>query len=172
MVGEARARARGAVGARDVGNACTAGNGGGLYLFDAAPIVTGTTFAKNRAYNGGCVTLASTSSPTIENSILSFSVNSNAIYRYSENEVPTTTRCLIYGNDDGDDLVGVFSDILNEDPRFFGMLSGDLTLCSNSPCLPDNNAWTVLMGAYGEDCGECDTPVEAASWGRIKGLYR
>ncbi|MCD4690382.1 right-handed parallel beta-helix repeat-containing protein [bacterium] len=156
-----------------IGNSVISGYGGGLFLFSASPIITGTTFAYNRASNGGCITLATTASPTIENSILSFSRDSKAVYRYSENEVPTITQCVVYGNDDGDDLVGNYSDILNVDPRFCDMPAGDLTLCSNSECVLANNPWGVQVGAHGDGaCGECDAPVNAMSWGGIKSLYR
>jgi len=80
----------------------------------------------------------------------------------------------VYGNHEGDDLsFGAVSDTLCRDPRFCGMLSGDLTLCSNSWALPDNNGWSVQMGAHGDGgCGERDSPVEETTWGRVKGLYR
>jgi hypothetical protein len=146
--------------------------GGGLMVSTCSPVITGCTFARNKGSQGGCIRLSGGASPTIENSILCFSTAGPPIGRPTENEVPTTTRCIVYGNEWSDDLVGNFSDILYEDPRFCGMLSGDLTLCSNSAALPDNNPWTVLMGAHGEGCGDCETPVEDATWGRIKGLYR
>ena len=53
-----------------------------------------------------------------------------------------------------------------------GFWDGDLTLCGNSPCLPANNPWGVLIGAHDWSCGICASPVERVSWGQIKALYR
>jgi len=152
-------------------NNCVGHYGGGLYCFNASPHVTGTTFVRNRGATGGHIILAHDSDPIFENCILAFTASGPPVFRWNEEQSPTFTRCLVYGNDDGDDLVGTVSDTLHRDPRFCGVLSGDVTLCSNSPCLPGNNVWTVLMGAEGEGCGECDTPVEEMSWGSIKALY-
>jgi len=146
--------------------------GGGLFLFSSQANITGTTFAYNKGHLGTCIKLYGGSSPTIENCILAFGRIGIPIHRFDENDAVTTSRCVVYGNEYSDDLVGTFFDILYEDPRFCGMPTGDLTLCSNSPALPDNNPWTVLMGAHGSGCGDCDSPVEDATWGRIKELYR
>jgi len=147
--------------------------GGGVFLYSSQANITGTTFAYNKGAQGACIKLYDGSSPTIENCILSFGRVGAAIHRIDGGEAVTTSRCIVYGNELNDELVGTFYDILYEDPRFCGMLSGDLTLCSNSSALPGNNAWGVQMGAHGDGgCGECDSPVEASSWGRIKALYR
>jgi hypothetical protein len=147
--------------------------GGGIWLFGTDANITGTTFAFNRANLGTAIRLTTSGSATIENCIMSFGRIGTAIWRGGETEVVTTSRCIVYGNEYSDDLVGSVSDTLNRDPRFCGMLSGDLTLCSNSWALPGNNPWTVQMGAYGDGgCGECDTPVEDTTWGRVKALYR
>jgi len=149
--------------------------GGGLYLRGGgvAMTVTGCTFAWNKGNLGSCIRLYDGASPTIEDCILSFGRVGPPLFRFDEDEAPVTSRCIVYGNEYGDDLLGTVSDTLLRDPRFCGMLSGDLTLCSNSWALPGNNAWGVQMGAHGDGgCGECDSPVEASSWGRIKALYR
>lgn len=153
------------------GNDCPgSGGGGGLFLRRASPTLTGCTFAWNSVYYDGTSIHLSLASPTIENSILSFGWGGSAVYPPSE--MPTTTRCIVYGNENGDWLPGAVSDTLNRDPRFCGVLSGDLTLCENSWALPENNPWTVQMGAFGQGCGPCPTPVESSSWGRLKALYR
>ena len=58
------------------------------------------------------------------------------------------------------------------DPLFCDREGGDYSLCANSPCLPGNNPWGVTIGAYGEGCASCDSPVEATSWGAIKAMFR
>jgi hypothetical protein len=45
-------------------------------------------------------------------------------------------------------------------------------LCSDSPALPENNDWDVLVGAFGAGCGPCVTAVEHTSWGMIKATFR
>ena len=51
---------------------------------------------------------------------------------------------------------------------------GDLTLCSDSPCLPNNNGWAVTMGGLGQGCGDCGTglPGEEISWTTIRAVFR
>jgi hypothetical protein len=158
------------------GNQCpnATGGGGGLYLRDASPTITGCTFARNYAVHGAGIHLiwgAAESSPTIENCIFAFSTRGTAI-NADEGCEPVSERCIVFGNEDGNELAGTCSDTLVRDPRFCGLLTGDLTLCGNSPALPDNNPWTVLMGAHGEGCADCDSPVDRTTWGRIKELYR
>lgn len=153
-------------------NNCTGNYGGGLYCFNASPLITGTTFVRNRAVNGGHIVLAWDSDPIIENSILAFTAAGQSVHRWNEDQSPTFTRCLVYGNSGGDDLLGVISDTLNRDPRFCGVMSGDVTLCTNSPCLPANNVWTVMMGAEDSGCPDCTVPVEETTWGRVKALWR
>ena len=63
-------------------------------------------------------------------------------------------------------------DCLYEDPLFCDIASNDYSLCTNSPCLPEGNPWGVTIGAHGEGCPSCNTPVESTSWGAIKALYR
>jgi hypothetical protein len=153
-------------------NNCTgAAGGGGLYLRTEPSVLTGCTFAWNRAANGGNVRLRNGCSPTIENCIIAFSQNGEGLLA-DEGCEPVCSRVLIYGNDDGDDLAGTVSDTLVRDPRFCDVLAGDMTLCSNSWALPGNNPWVVQMGAYGSGCGDCETPVEETSWGALKALHR
>jgi hypothetical protein len=42
---------------------------------------------------------------------------------------------------------------LNQNPLFCDAAAGDYSLAANSPCLPENNQWGVLVGALGEGCG-------------------
>jgi hypothetical protein len=39
---------------------------------------------------------------------------------------------------------------------------GDFSLCSNSPCLPAAGGQRDLVGALGQGCANCDSPVEGA----------
>jgi hypothetical protein len=59
---------------------------------------------------------------------------------------------------------------LNADPLFCDPDNGDYSLAANSPCLPENNDWGVLVGALGEGCGPISRLHE--TWTRIKARYR
>ncbi len=82
------------------------------------------------------------------------------------------TQCVVFGNSHGDSLGGDSVDNLFTDPLLCGYPNGDLSLCSNSPCLPDYNAWSELVGALDVGCGDCNSPVTPMTWGAIKALYR
>jgi hypothetical protein len=86
---------------------------------------------------------------------------------------PGFAHCCVFGNQ-SNALCGTFyeSTLLREDPLWCNVATGDYTLCSDSPCLPEGNAWGRLLGAYGAGCGSCGTVVEPRSWGAIKAMYR
>lgn len=56
------------------------------------------------------------------------------------------------------------------DPRFCGSPNGDLSVRSDSPCLPGRSAGCGLIGAREEGCGPVS--IETESWGRLKDRYR
>jgi hypothetical protein len=53
-------------------------------------------------------------------------------------------------------------DCLGADPGFCGRQAGDLTLLTSSPCLPENNACGMLMGAEGQGCEDVTGVAETA----------
>lgn len=176
------------------------GASGGIHLTDGATAnVTGCTFAKNEGdWNGAgaiqCVLSSDATisnctfvdngwshvwcngtAPTLEYCILAFSSEGAPVFCDTGTETPYIHHCFVYGNAGGDTLCGGnVHDIEYVDPLFCDMANWDLTLCSNSPCLPGapENPWDELVGAYESGCGECDSPVEAGSWGSIKAMYR
>ncbi len=86
---------------------------------------------------------------------------------------PIISHCCFYESG-ADSLCACASPEFNlfEDPLLCGLAESDYTLCANSPCLPANNEWTESIGAYGEGCPPCNSPVESVTWGVIKALYR
>jgi hypothetical protein len=73
----------------------------------------------------------------------------------------------IFGNADGDwtGPLAPFSGVngnFSADPQFCDRPAGDLTLYDTSPCLPENNDCSVLIGAEGEGCTD-PTAVPATS---------
>ncbi len=110
--------------------------------------------------------------PLVERSIIAFYNHGPGITCAGTGE-PTIRQCVVFGNVGGDEICG--DDPYNNmslDPLFCGFWEGDMTLCANSPCLPEYNPWGVLLGAHDLGCGECETPVEHASWGTIKAMFR
>ena len=77
--------------------------------------------------------------------------------------------CL-FGNVGADVLFGIETNTLKLDPLFCNVLEDDHALCSNSPCaIPTRPC--AQIGAYDIGCGDCDSAVEGASWGVIKGIF-
>ena len=110
------------------------------------------TFAANQAASGAGVFCGDGAWPILSTSILAF--NTGDAIKCSKGSYPTIERCCVHGNTAGDDLCGDYSSIIYDDPRFCDLGGGDLTLHDNSPCLPENNEWEVLIGAYGAGgCG-------------------
>ena len=58
------------------------------------------------------------------------------------------------------------ADILSLDPLFCNVDDDDLTLCSNSPCLPGGNPWGITIGDHGEGCSDCGSTLGGAPWRR------
>ncbi len=152
-------------------------SGGGLYCYSAAsPLVLGCTFVHNEgSWLGGAILCSSISTPTLTDCIIAFSEAGEAIYCFDEDTVPVLSCCDIYGNVGGD-WVGhiawqlTFDSNFSEDPLFCDAPNSDFTLHEFSPCAADNGPPSCgLIGAL--DVG-CDSPVESASWGTIKAMYR
>ena len=110
----------------------------------------------------------------VEQSVVSFASAGTPVATQLLSRV-NLTNCCVFGNAGGDSLTGdlVYTyDCLFTDPLLCNIASGDYTLCANSPCLPDGNPWGVTIGAHGEGCDNCDSPVELRSWGSIKAMFR
>jgi hypothetical protein len=134
--------------------------------------VSRTTFAENSSAGNGSGVHAHESPDGLwmTRSIVAFN-EGPGLGTYSDPLVENLTFFNVYGNEGGDISPG-YSTIVEGDPRFCGMLSGDFTLCSNSPCVPDGNIYGLLIGFADEGCGYCDSDVEESTWGRIKAIYR
>lgn len=179
-------------------------SGGGLYIYYYTEgSVTGCTFVGNSSSHHGGGMLITQSNPTIENCTLygnSAPRYGGGIHIYESNPQitktiaagstdgegvacgglaipsdPTIWNCCVFGNADGDSLCGTYYDNLFTDPLFCDAAAGDLTLCSDSECLPGNNAWAASIGAHGEGCDSCASSVwedEETSWTVIKAIFR
>jgi predicted outer membrane repeat protein len=165
-----------------VSGSCFVGNtadfeGGGVWASDGSvPAFDGCTMHGNQAPPGhsGAVYADDASHPSLENSILAFSIGGSAVGCAAGGAIELTC-CDVYGNDGGDwvgcitDQYGINGNI-SEDPLFCDPGNHDFTIDEMSPCAPDNNSCGVLMGAYGVGCGA--SAVQPTSWGAIKAMYR
>jgi predicted outer membrane repeat protein len=176
------------------------GFGGGLSCRESSPMLVRCTFIQNEANYGGGVYCTSnstpsfefctlvgnsavygsneggglgcsfSSSPTLFNSIISFSVLGEAVHCY-ENSNPILECCDIYDNADGDwvdciaDQYSVNGNIA-DNPLFCDYASGNLRIQPDSPCASENND-CGLMGAWQVGC----TAVGEMTWSSVKALY-
>jgi predicted outer membrane repeat protein len=153
-------------------NGNTAGTTGGAMHVEylSTPELTGCTLHANSAPTGSGVWCDDNF--TLTNSIIVFGVGGAAVH--CDGDAPYVSCCDIYGNAGGDwvgclaggDLV---DNNFSEDPLFCGASSGNFYLDVASPCTAANAPSCDLIGAWGIDC---DTPVQAQSWGAIKAMYR
>ncbi len=141
--------------------------GGGIYCNGASrPRLRNVTLYGNSADTaGGGVYLDNTCSPLVMETIIAFGSGGGAFFCESGTGNPTIVRSCSYGNVGGDALCGDDPDNIFLDPDFCDPAALDLTLAGNSPCLPENNAWNVLIGANG--AGGCrriwNVPAEVAT---------
>lgn len=152
-----------------IGNVGSWSAAGGLQcVFGANPMVTNCTFVDNGTHQVWC----DTASPTLQYCIFAYSSAGLAVYCENGTETPTIDHCFVFGNAGGDTLCGGnFTDIEYSDPLLCDAEGGDVTICADSPCLP-GETWPSLVGAKGEGCPACGSPVEGSTWGRIKAMYR
>lgn len=148
----------------------SAETGGALNVRNWGPLFfESCTFSFNEASSGSAIDCGRFHR-TLTNLIIAFSSGGEAVV--CSGDPPLLTHSVVYGNTHGDSLCCDMSDNLFVDPLFCDAALDDLTLCANSSCLPDSNAWGELVGAMGKGCGPCDSAVQAHSWGAIKARYR
>ncbi len=139
--------------------------GGAVFCNSSSPVISGCTIAGNAGGPGAGGIHGHWCYSVVTRTIIAFSTEGVGIVGADAD------HCVIFGNAGGDRLSGMTLENLYIDPLFCDMAAWDLTLCSDSPCLPEalENPWGELVGAYESGCG---SPVEASSWGSIKAMYR
>ena len=149
------------------------GGGTAYFIMGAVGSVDGCTVVGSGAPANGGGFCCNDAAVTFSNSIIAFGSEGPAIY-CREGGSATLTCCDIYGNAGGDwtyqidEQLGVNGNIC-EDPLFCDAPNGDFTIDTASPCTPANNPACGLVGAWGIGC---DSPVEPASWGSLKAMFR
>jgi len=157
-----------------VGNSAPIGGAVDVSI-ECSPTIVNCTLSGNASTYTGVISCYDLSVPTLENTIVSFSTEGQAISCF-DSEV-TLLCCDVYGNGGGDwigyiaDQYGVDGNI-SEDPLFCSSENPDEphTLYTDSPCAPENNPECGQIGAWGVACAV--TPVQATSWGTIKAMCR
>ncbi len=152
-----------------------AGEGSGLFSFFGMITVSQCTFASNLDKGAGCIYLWF-GEATIENTIVAQNGPGAALHVQCE---LLTIRCTnLQGNEGGDwedcleSFLGVDGNIAM-DPLFCDLPAGDLHLCSDSPCAPEQSGACGLIGALPVGCGSCGvTPLTPSTWGQIKHSVR
>jgi len=130
------------------------------------------TAVENSTPTGGGALHCVSASPTLSGCIVAFNDAAALVCEeLAHRSAPSMSHCFVFQNTGGDSLCGNHADNRYEDPLFCDTAGGDLTLCSDSACLPENNSWGVPVGSHGEGCGSCGTAVDNTTWGRIKAMY-
>lgn len=139
---------------------CNEADAGGAVAiwYDAVMNVSGCTIVGNKSNPGigGAFYAFLNAELNIENSIIAFSKLGEALY--CGEDATVNVMCTdIFGNAGGDwtkCLTGLEEGDGNfsANPRFCNVATGDLSLSSNSPCLPANSSCEELIGVYGQGC--------------------
>jgi len=132
-------------------------SGAHVWCKSSSPVFENCTFVRGSADAGGAFFISANSSPVVSNCILAYADLGQAIATLATSEIPILNCCLIYGNEGGDwvgDIAGQLNinGNLSMAPLFCEFDSGDYTLSSVSPCLPENNSCGLLIGALGVGC--------------------
>jgi hypothetical protein len=130
--------------------------GAALFLWSAQPDesdIRSSTFAMNQPSAGESAIEAMDASPDIRESIVALN-DGLGLGCSGTVAIPEVRHSCSYGNAGGDSLCGWHRSNLFADPLFCDAGSQDFTLHDDSPCLPGNNPWGVLIGKYGAGgCG-------------------
>lgn len=145
-------------------------NGGaiGIQFYDLT--ITSCTFYANEvvAGGGGTISMDNSAEISIDNSIVAFGINSNAIDCIDGNSQAILSCCDIYGNESGN-WVGCISGQsgvngnISEDPQLCDPDAGNFRISEISPCAPANNGCAELIGAGQPGCIPTDVEDDGAT---------
>ncbi len=138
-------------------NDAGAGGGGLIATYYGAFTMSNSTVVGNYGMeqNGAGISCGTAGSAWINNSIIAF--NHGPGVRHDASSSIEIACSDVYGNTGGnytgemEDQTGLNGNI-SSNPLFCDYENWNLTLASQSPCLPENNNCGVLMGALGEGC--------------------
>ena len=126
-------------------------DGGGLHCQDSSPLISACTFSGNTAGDDGSGMRFHNSFGTVTNTIVAFGFESDGVACIGTGS-PSFFHCCVFGNAGGDSLCGDHEENLYLNPGFCDPPTLDVTLRSDSPCLPSGNLWGEEIGAHGWGC--------------------
>jgi len=149
-----------------IDNVSSSGGGGLATIVNSSPDVVRCTFSENSAPQGGGIYSGDGAAPTVDHTIIAFSVTAEAAYCYSGGTVALSCSD-VYGNAGGD-YVGCLSGQNGEngnfsaEPLFCDMIDSDYHLAVDSPCAAPPGCGVV--GALPVGCiGDTEIDVSPAS---------
>jgi hypothetical protein len=157
--------------------------GGGInynfnYFSSSGTLTNCTLYLNSAGEHGGGIYCSSGATPRLQRTIIAFCVEGAAVACDEYGGDAVLLCCDLYGNAGGDwvdcieDQYGIEGNF-SADPAFCGPAEFDLTLHSDSPCLPGNHphgAACGLIGARDVGCGL--TAAEQTTWGQLKARFR
>jgi hypothetical protein len=149
----------------------SSGVGGGVFIGSGPVTLSDNTFYGCHVSPGyfGCAVTVGSATVSVQRNVFSFSTGGSALM--NANATLSGGCNVIYGNAGGDFYGWVpFATDIFLDPLFCDPDNLDFTIHANSPCAPGNTPGCAQVGAHGVGCGQVS--VEAASWAKIKSLYR
>ena len=132
--------------------------GGGIAIYAADPVIVNCTFDGNSAGStgGGVYAAQCEEAPVMTNTIVANSGSGGGVALVDATF--TTSFCDVWNNTGGDYInCGPAPTDMSVDPLYCDLVDRDLTLRDDSPCLPENNPWSALIGAH--EAGGCGTSV-------------
>ena len=148
--------------------------GGAAHITNGStPVFMSCTFVSNSgSEEGGTLHVNTGSYPNTWNCIFAFTAEcDDSVIDVDGGSSVDIQKCCSYGTAPGNTLPGTLTiEYFIADPLFCDVTIDDLTLASDSPCLPGGNPWVDTIGAYPQGCVE--SPIRRTSWGAIKAMYR
>ena len=151
-------------------NTATSGGigGGAVYFYNSGATITLCTVVESE---GDQVVLYDDTGTTISHCIIANGTEGISIAVMGTSSA-FASRCVLFGNAGGDAPECAHDEIIYNDPLFCDDEADDYTLCNDSFAIDYNNAYHEQLGAYVSGCEPCGTPVEDATWGAVKALFR
>jgi predicted outer membrane repeat protein len=149
--------------------------GGAALLRGTDVEIRNNTFHRCRQDNlysaGSALWAAGATTLSLENNLFSENIGAAAV-QIRPDVLSLDGGCNVFWDNEGGTMEGAPLDPTDRivDPLYCDPDAYDLTLSSQSPCLPANSLGCGLIGALGQDCGTVS--VTPMSWSRIKGAYR
>jgi predicted outer membrane repeat protein len=144
---------------------------GAIYFYRSTGAITNCTFHRNSAPGAiaGAVVIQSCPAFPVRRCIFANQLSGYGLRYYGGSQSHSCN--VFWQNASGPIGGGVLGrDEIVADPQFCDPGVGDFHLANTSPAAPANNPCGLLIGAFPVGCGP--VALEAASWGKIKALYR